>query len=111
MFASRSECYTDDSDSHTWTDWFSEELGEYVSCEDTQYISQMECSGTKCDNIRLRCTEMHPNCSWEADSIDVWIEHDRWWYSTEGRVIWQVKCEDHYCGRLRFGARKMIYNA
>ena len=42
-----------------WSDWFSEEWGDgddyYAVCDYRHYVHGAECSGTNCDNMRIRC--------------------------------------------------------
>jgi hypothetical protein len=58
-----------------WTGWMSEEFGGPLACPSNMVVIGVECRGSFCDQVRLRC-DTFPNTFSDASVWESpWIEH------------------------------------
>lgn len=97
----------------SWSDYFSEE-GSYPEdagiCPPGSWVTGIDCSGSYCDNVSIRCTEVvYPaNHSIYSTAIDcAWSdwrsEEDPAWYTgSTNRFVNRVQCSGSNCDEMRF---------
>nr|VFK78670.1 MAG: Necrosis inducing protein (NPP1) [Candidatus Kentron sp. SD] len=90
-FDDGSDCYL--------TGWFSEEGTAKKTCQSGHVVSRVECSGSRCDNKRLKCCHI-PGLALSGsrtNSLFISEEQPDWWYAHNGKAVVGMKCRGDYC--------------
>lgn len=98
-----------------WTDFFSEEVRTYRDCDAGYVVTQMQCSGSNCDNKRLRCEPLTGEFSlgdseWESNTFS--DEQGMTMCSSSGGVVTGWQCSGQYCDnqKLRCAVINRVLN-
>eukprot|EP00961_Rhodomonas_salina_P162632 2190372-Rhodomonas_salina.2 len=95
-----------------WTSWFSDE--NYVAgqpsqkCAADSYVSRMQCSGDKCDNVRLLCRKIKTDvCEFRGTESVVFMEDEGEGkeYKFADKVMIGMNCHEGHCSRPRIWTR------
>jgi hypothetical protein len=96
----------------SWSDYFSEE-GSYPAdahvCSPGEWVTGMDCNGSYCDNVAVRCTEVRrasdnrlstaTGCSWSEGRSE---EDPAWSAGASNRFVRGVRCDGSNCDNMSF---------
>lgn len=92
-----------DGEDCEYSDWFSEEDSAGAYCANDRIVAGVECSGSYCDNKRLKCCNL-PAVSPQGERWETgdWISEElpNSWASDDAVVV-GAKCSGRYCDNLK----------
>ncbi|GBG27376.1 Hypothetical Protein FCC1311_035982 [Hondaea fermentalgiana] len=98
LVAKSSSCRT--TSTSRYTAWFSEEQSSVSWCSESEYVAGMQCSGSKCDNLRLICRPLADGCQWNGGAMTKYVDDNDTYENFGTKALRGVRCHQRYCGKL-----------
>eukprot|EP00961_Rhodomonas_salina_P295403 3935419-Rhodomonas_salina.1 len=85
----------------SWTPWFSDENNGGQRCPSDHYVSRMQCSGSRCDNVRLFCRQINSDmCEFLGGASTVYMSEENTMIYQFSQVVIGMSCyTQSYCSR------------
>lgn len=91
------------STSTYWTSTFSEEKTSNTHCNFGYYVGQLRCTGSRCDNLALKCIKAASSCRVDSNGYNHYktVYENAEGRCNEGSVVTGMRCYDRYCKTIR----------
>lgn len=85
-----------------YSNWFSEEGGANAVCSNDRVVTGIQCSGSYCDNKRLKCCNVPAAIPTGGQWEGSWLSEE--WpnsWASDGAVVVGFRCSGRYCDNLK----------
>jgi len=95
-----------------WTTWFSEEDSHREDCQDDFVVTQIQCNGGNCDNMRLQCNSLNSDYFVENDvtmKTSFYSEEQVTGKCRNGYYVTGMECNGSRCDDIALHCTRIKY--
>jgi len=100
------------SNNYYWTNWFSEERSHHEDCKDDHVVTRIQCSGGRCDNMRLKCSTLESGYLVEnavTMNTGFFSEEQRSRQCRNGYYVTGMECNGSQCDNIALHCTRVKY--